>query len=157
MSELKDAVPKLVQRKIMAPKALADFDDDLFRQEADNMLRAMSQAANSTAPYFITSFCVHDAGTTTYDQGLLSQWRGYAKGGFAIEFDEAGIDDLNKAENRDYRYQGIITDSVVYKDYDKKVPSVLIVVEMLSKIFADLGHLAFQLLTKLVRRQRNLP
>jgi hypothetical protein len=63
MSELKEAVPKLVQRKIMAPNALSDFDDDLFRQEANTMLRAMSDAANETAPYFITSFCIHDAGS----------------------------------------------------------------------------------------------
>jgi hypothetical protein len=120
-AELKDAVPKLVQRKIMDPAVLSDMSDNLFRQEADNMLRAMSQAANSTAPYFISSFCVHEAGTPAYNHGLLSQWRGYAKGGFAIEFDEAGIDDLNKAEQRSYRYQGIATDRVVYKDHDKKV------------------------------------
>jgi len=78
-AELKGAVPKLVQHKLMKFSALEDFDDNIFRQEADNMLHAMSQAANNTAPYFITSFCIHDVGTTAHNHSLLSQWRGYAK------------------------------------------------------------------------------
>lgn len=119
--ELKDVTPKLVERRVIDPKILTDFGDDLFRQEADNMLHAMSQATNNIAPYFITSFCVHEPNTPAFEHGLLSQWRGYAKGGFAIEFDELGIDDLNKAEQTRFRYQGIITNTVVYKDHESRV------------------------------------
>jgi hypothetical protein len=119
--ELKDATPKLVQRGVIDPKILTDFGDDLFRQEADNMLTAMSQTTNNIAPYFVTSFCVHEPNTPACEHGLLSQWRGYAKGGFAIEFDELGIDDLNTAEQAQYRYQGIITNTVVYNDHESRV------------------------------------
>lgn len=119
--ELREATPKLIERRVMDPKILTDFGDDLFRQEADNMLQAMSQATNNTAPYFIASFCVHEPNTSAYNDGLLSQWRGYAKGGFAIELDELGIDDLNAAERTRYRYQGIITDTVVYNDHESRV------------------------------------
>jgi hypothetical protein len=120
-SELRIATPKLIERKIIDPKILTD-GEDIFRQEADNMLRAMSQATNNIAPYFITSFCMHEPHAAAYRHGLLSQWRGYAKGGFAIEFDETGIDDLNKAETAGYRYQGIITNNVSYDDYESHVP-----------------------------------
>ncbi|KRR08451.1 hypothetical protein CP49_31405 [Bradyrhizobium valentinum] len=120
-SELREATPKLIERRVIDPKILTDFGDELFRQEADNMLHAMSQATNNTTPYFITSFCVHQPNTPAYSDGLLSQWRGYAKGGFAIEFDEIGIDDLNAAERTRYRYQGIITNTVAYNDHESRV------------------------------------
>src|ERR1035441_3962462 len=35
---------------------------------------------NNTAPFFITSFCMHKKGTAVHEHGLLSQWRGYARG-----------------------------------------------------------------------------
>ena len=106
--ELREATPKLIERRVMDPKILTDFGDELFRQEADNMLQAMSQATNNTAPYFITSFCVHEPNTPAYNDGLLSQWRGYAKGGFAIELDEIGIDDLNVADEPGIGIRGLL-------------------------------------------------
>jgi hypothetical protein len=51
----------------------------------------------------------------------LSQWRSYALGGFAVEFDEFGIDELTKEESAGWRYQGIITDRVVYEDHEGHV------------------------------------
>jgi Protein of unknown function (DUF2971) len=81
----------------------------------------MLKATNKVAPYFITSFCIHDEDTYEYSHGLLSQWRSYALGGFAIEFDEFGIDELTKEESAGWRYQGIITNRVVYEDHEGHV------------------------------------
>jgi Protein of unknown function (DUF2971) len=83
------------------------------------MLQAMVR--NNTAPFFITSFCLHKEGTSHHEHGLLSQWRGYARGGFAIEFDEFGIDKLNLEEKETFRYQGILASNVEYKDHDARV------------------------------------
>lgn len=81
----------------------------------------MLKAVNATAPYFITSFCIHNEGDHAYSNGLLSQWRSYALGGFAIEFDELKIDELNNEESKGWRYQGMITDTVSYEDHETRV------------------------------------
>jgi hypothetical protein len=120
-AQLRDAVPKLIERGLIHPSIIAEYGDTLYRQEAEKMLQAMVQAANNTAPFFICSFCIHAAGTQTYEHGLLSQWRGYARGGFAIEFDELEIDKLNQAERGQFRYQGILTNKIAYRDHDKQV------------------------------------
>ena len=122
-AELRELTPTLVERGIFHPSVQTDYGDAIYRQEAENMLRAMVQAANNTAPFFITSFCIHEPGTQAYEHGLLSQWRGYARGGFAIEFDELGVDRLNREENERFRYAGILTDSVSYRDHEKSVPA----------------------------------
>jgi hypothetical protein len=85
------------------------------------MLQAMVKATNKLSPFFIASFCIHDETSDAYNHGLLSQWRGYAKGGFAVEFDELAIDELNKKENAAYRYQGILTNKVTYRDHENAV------------------------------------
>jgi hypothetical protein len=51
----------------------------------------------------------------------LSQWRGYARGGFAIEFDELKLDALTRLENEKCRLQGIMTREVTYRDFNKVV------------------------------------
>lgn len=61
---------------------------------------------------------MHEEGTDDHADGLLSQWRGYARGGFAIEFDEFEIDELTKRENAECRLQGILTNAVHYRDFD---------------------------------------
>jgi hypothetical protein len=55
------------------------------------------------------------------EAGLLSQWRSYARGGFAIEFDEFGIDELNKEETAGWRYHGMITNTVAYENHEARV------------------------------------
>lgn len=121
-NELRELAPKLIKQGILHPSIQTDYGETIYRQEADNMLRAMVQAANNTAPFFITSFCIHDPGTQSYEHGLLSQWRGYARGGFAIEFDELGIDKRNLEERDKFCYAGILTNQVTYRDHDRNVP-----------------------------------
>jgi hypothetical protein len=120
-AQLKAITPKLIARRVLDPAVATDYGDTIYRQEAENMLQAMVQASNNTAPFFITSFCVHKEGTPPHEHGLLSQWRGYAKGGFAIEFDEIGIDKLNLVEKETFRYQGILTNIVTYHNHAAQV------------------------------------
>jgi len=52
--------------------------------------------------------------------GPLSQWWGYGEsGGFAIEFDEDGIDDCVIAETKRFAHVGSKTDDVLYEKYEK--------------------------------------
>lgn len=118
--ELREIVPKLIKRGLL-DSAILSSSGAFYKKEAENMVRAMMKATNNTAPYFIASFCVHEADTPTYTHGLLSQWRGYARGGFAIEFGEEELDELNNEEQRTFRYQGLMTESVVYRDHESRV------------------------------------
>jgi hypothetical protein len=119
--QLREIVPKLIARRLIHPSIATDYGETVYRHEAENMLQAMVEATNNTAPFFIASFCVHKEGTPLHEHGLLSQWRGYARGGFAIEFDEFGIDRLNQGEREMFRYQGILTNKVEYNDHDGRV------------------------------------
>jgi len=122
-AELRDITPKLVDLKFLKPEILTDFSDAFYRQEADKMLQAMVKTTNKLSPYFIASFCIHDPASEAYQHGLLSQWRGYARGGFAIEFDEIKIDELNDKEKEAFRYQGILTNEVNYRNHETMVTS----------------------------------
>ena len=119
--ELKDVIPKLVQRGLFKPSILKDLRSEFYRGEAEKMLQAIVVATKKLSPFFISSFCIHQPHEDAYQHGLLSQWRGYAKGGFAIEFDELEVDKLSKKEHAEYRYQGILTDEVAYKDHAGKI------------------------------------
>ncbi len=67
------------------------------------------------APY-ITSFCAHTS-DQKYEQrnGLLSQWRGYARGGYAIVFDAKKLCDLYRLEAKKYYYLSSHIGDVVYQ------------------------------------------
>jgi hypothetical protein len=120
-AEYKEHVMRLIDAGVMSPTILEEHGHGLFEKEAKKTVGLMLEAANATAPYFITSFCIHDEKDEAYSNGLLSQWRSYARGGFAIEFDELGIDELNKEETAKWRYQGIITDTVAYEKHETHV------------------------------------
>lgn len=78
---------------------------------------AFEDTASSTAMAvpFITSFCAHttDQG---YEQqnGLLSQWRGYANGGYALVFDTKKLTEFLKREGEHYYYTSSFFGDVVY-------------------------------------------
>jgi hypothetical protein len=116
-----ELTPKLINLKIMRPDMLETHGTNFYISAAENAVHAMLRATNTSAPYYITSFCIHDDEDDEYQNGLLSQWRAYARGGFAIEFDELAIDALNKEESAGWRYQGILTDAVVYKEHESKI------------------------------------
>jgi len=119
--ETRAFVPKLIEEGIIKPELLAAHGENYYKDEVGRMFNSMASATDNVAPYFITSFCMHEEGTDHHADGLLSQWRGYARGGFAIEFDEFKIDELTKRENAECRLQGILTNAVHYRDFDQFV------------------------------------
>ena len=116
-----ESTPELIKNNFLLPEIMKEHGGALFEKEAMNSVNSILRATNNISPFFITSFCIHDQGTYEYSHGLLSQWRGYARSGFAIEFDELQIDAMNKAENEKWRYQGFITDTVSYESYEERV------------------------------------
>ena len=90
-------------------------------QMVDVVFNTILKTIERTSPFYFTSFCLHPFNTKEFEHGLLSQWRGYANGGFAIEFDEHEIDELTQLENQKFSHAGIVTDEVSYKDHGKRV------------------------------------
>jgi Protein of unknown function (DUF2971) len=94
---------------------------------------------NNVSPLFILSFCRHDPGTKQFDHGLLSQWRAYGEtGGFAMEFDEDGLDEALKIETKKFAYGPIKSDDVRYSDYGKLFDAKMyqgVAGEMIRKMF----------------------
>ncbi len=121
VSETREFLPKLVDAGIIKAELLAAHGDGYYEAEVAKMFDSMASATDKVAPYFIASFCMHEEGTDHHSDGLLSQWRGYARGGFAVEFDEFELDALTKQENDKCRLQGILTKEVRYRDFNKFV------------------------------------
>jgi hypothetical protein len=121
VEDYKRLIPELIKSRIMNEAILREHGEGVYEEEAESSVRVMLQAVNNTAPYFITSFCIHDQEDYEYSNGLLSQWRGYARGGFALEFDESEVDALNAEEHAKWRYQGLITDAVAYEKHEERV------------------------------------
>ncbi|MEQ8321049.1 MAG: DUF2971 domain-containing protein [Rhodospirillales bacterium] len=151
---LPDRISKFIQpsiKKIIRDKTKDSFNlKRLLRKQgglekastdiAKNFSTIRSQAAFSsignippmTSP-FITSFCGYDDGTYEFAHGLLSQWRGYAQGGFAIIFDTRKLWELCQNETERYAYTTIMLDEVVYDDdeakFDEEVRPFLKIIE----------------------------
>lgn len=112
---------KLVEAKLLSKDFYKEFGSQGHRIQAEGLYRAIERTATNVTPAFITSFCRHDEGTEVFENGLLSQWRGYAMGGgFAIEFDEAAIDELSAQEVKKYAYAGSKTEDVLYEEFDRE-------------------------------------
>jgi hypothetical protein len=116
-AEIAEVVPELIKRGRLIGDVYRESGEEIYGMQAAQALNSIIVSIEKIAPVYITSFCVHDPSQPEYENGLLSQWRGYASGGFAIEFEEAGIDELAKAENKAFRYQGILTNLVSYDNH----------------------------------------
>jgi hypothetical protein len=117
VKETEHLIGKLTSAGLLKPEVLKE--QQISSLQTDAMISAILQATENISPVYICSFCLHDKTDPAYENGLLSQWRGYANGGFAIEFDELGIDEMALAENKLFRYQGILTNVVHYHDHEK--------------------------------------
>jgi hypothetical protein len=118
--EIAEIVPTLIKRGRLIGDVYKEHGEKIHEMQAEAALDSIFTSIEKIAPFYITSFCIHDPTEPEYENGLLSQWRGYANGGFAIEFDELAIDELGKAENNAHRYQGILTDQVSYDGHSKR-------------------------------------
>ncbi len=90
------------------------------RLQAEGFFKTLLRLVNDISPLFVLSFCRHQEGSKEFAHGLLSQWRGYGEaGGFAIEFDEAGLEELLKVETENFAYVGCKSDDVLYENYEQ--------------------------------------
>jgi hypothetical protein len=121
--EMEEIVPQLIKRKRLLPALYKEYGENIHAMQADKVLDAIITAIERIAPFYIASFCLHSKNEPEYENGLLSQWRGYANGGFALEFDEIQLDRLAELENLSFRYQGILTNTVSYFDHDERADS----------------------------------
>jgi hypothetical protein len=120
---MEEIVPQLIERKRLLPALYKEYGENIHAMQADKVLDAIITAIERIAPFYIASFCLHSKNEPEYENGLLSQWRGYANGGFALEFDEIQLDRLAELENLSFRYQGILTNTVSYFDHDERADS----------------------------------
>jgi hypothetical protein len=116
-SEFEKIVPELTARGAFIPDIMNSLGGNAMSTEAEKVTNSILRAIDRTSPIYVTSFCMHEANSPECDHGLLSQWRGYGKGGFAIEFDEAALDDLTKIEIQHHSYQGLMTRKVEYDNH----------------------------------------
>ena len=69
----------------------------------DLQTNAISKSLEESVSFFIFSTCLHKEGSWEFENGLLSQWRGYARDqGYAIEFDLDKLHNLMRSEVKDY-------------------------------------------------------
>jgi hypothetical protein len=124
-SEIEATTRELVRSGLLKKEVYNAYGGAFSTGEANNVLGVLFKAINGISPFFITSFCMHAKGTTDFNNGLLSQWRGYGRnGGFAIEFNERGIDELVSLEAEKYSYDVITTGHVTYENYSEKCDPV---------------------------------
>jgi hypothetical protein len=84
-----------------------------FRQTAKDRLQSC----------FVTSFCSHDDDPYIQENGLLSQWRGYAAdGGFCLVFDTKRLEALIEEERDAYQYLFIGLRKAHYHKDRKEMP-----------------------------------
>jgi hypothetical protein len=121
--ELGELVPKLIERGVLKQQILEEMGRQVYARESENIFRTLVAATNSTSPFFISSFCLHEPGSKQYEHGLLSQWRAYARGGFALEVDEVELDELHKKEQQKHAYMAMMTNTVAYEKHEERAHS----------------------------------
>jgi Protein of unknown function (DUF2971) len=117
--EFREIIPKLQAVGAFKPKLFTTFGESIYDSEASNLCRTVMRIIDRVSPIYVTSFCMHAPGSEEYEHGLLSQWRGYGRGGFAIEFDEAALDKLTVLEIEKRSFQMIATREVTYTNHEK--------------------------------------
>lgn len=113
-AEIDQLIPRLNGIGLLTKGALADVESGATGEQAEKIIGVLLRAIEGVSPIFVTSFCRHATGSDEAASGLLSQWRGYGRGGFAIEFDEKELDALTQLEYGRFRHAAIITRHVEY-------------------------------------------
>jgi hypothetical protein len=137
-SEITELVPKLVAKGLI--KGFYEFHGASGHGSlAEGFYRSLVGVVNKVSPLFILSFCRHEEGSQHFKHGLLSQWRAYGgSGGFALEFDEYGLDEVMKKETGKFAYGGFRSDDVRYDKYTEVFKSETyngVAGEMMRKMF----------------------
>jgi len=107
---------KTKMRKAGGPRAIARVEAERVAASYYSTMFEDSPFGRAVAVPYITSFCAHTL-DQKYEQknGLLSQWRGYARGGYAIVFDTRKLCDLYGLETEKYYYTNAQIGDVVYQ------------------------------------------
>lgn len=119
-----ELMPQLVQIGAIKQGLYDEHGRSIHRTEAANVISSITRAAAKLAPFYIASFCRHSIGSHEYQNGLLSQWRHYGRGGFAIEIDEEELDQALFGENGEgsrFHYDVLSTNEVRYSDHEEFV------------------------------------
>lgn len=94
LGKITEADPKALEKMNLKYGGLEQASRILSSNHVASLYRGFYKA---TLGIFITSFCSHDDDSYVYENGLLSQWRGYGQGGgYAIEFDTKDLESLNQ-------------------------------------------------------------
>lgn len=119
-SEVAEVTPKLIKKNWLKPQFYEQYGTAGHLMQAQSIYDAIVRTIDNVSPFFVLSFCRHAEASEHSNNGLLSQWRGYAgSGGFAIEFDEDGIDSALECENSKFVYGVTKTANVQYNDYSE--------------------------------------
>jgi Protein of unknown function (DUF2971) len=113
--------PTLIEKLYVSESLLKEHGTSIYEDQADEIGQVLLDVTNKVFPYYITSFCIHEEGKDEFKNGLLSQWRGYARGGFAIEFDELELKKLTDRERARWCYEEIFSNNVVYNDHESRI------------------------------------
>ena len=134
---------KLVEEGFLSKDYYRELGNRASSLEAENLYRAFVRGFDAVSPFFVTSFCKPDAESEEYENGVLSQWRAYSRmGGFALEFDESGLDKKAKRELESYAYVGFRSDKVEYWDHENNSNAKAfegVAGEMIRGIFEEVG------------------
>jgi hypothetical protein len=119
-NELAAASRELIEADLLSKKYYEELGSNADKLQVDALFRSIRTATNNISPSFVVSFCRYDEGSEHFSNGLLSQWRGYAdRGGFALEFDEEGLDALIKQEVERFVFGPVVTRDVLYKNFEE--------------------------------------
>jgi|SRR5215813_9062803 len=119
--EFERLVPRMNKLGYLRENLLTEHGTNIYGDQAEKIVEVMLVTANKVFPFYITSFCIHGEKSPEYRNGLLSQWRAYGRGGFAIEFDELLVDRLNSEERQRWRYEEIFSGAVEYENHESKI------------------------------------
>lgn len=97
--------------------------EEVIRHEAKALVDAQYSALGDVGvQIYILSFCGQHSNRDINDNGLLSQWRGYGKGGgAALVFDTKKLEDILDLEASRFEYSGVYLADVVYSDDELKL------------------------------------
>jgi len=116
--EFSEILPRLITLGAFKPELLDSLSGNTMQTEAEKVTSIILKTIERVSPIYITSFCMHEVGSPESEHGLLSQWRGYGRGGFAVEFDERELDLLTNEENQKHSYQVMATRRVEYENHE---------------------------------------
>ena len=141
--EIGTITKNLIDKKLLKADYYKDLGTHADILQAEKLYGSFSRAVDNVSPFFVLSFCRHASNSYEYQQGLLSQWRGYADGGgFVIELDEDELDALAKLELEKFAYAGFKSENVEYDQHQKLFDPahyVGVAGEMIWQVFAEAG------------------